>query len=286
MKALIDCDVLVYKSSFGAQKTRYNVLYKNKTYTFENAKDRDAWFKENKLTKEDVKQDVWTDVLDEPIALHIAKKNLQEILDDLKVTDFQLYLTGEGNYREEIAVTKPYKGNRQQEKPVHFNAVKQYYLDQGAIVCTGMEADDMLGIQATINPKENIICTIDKDLNQVPGLHYDWNIGKKFRVRKADADRFFIMQLLTGDTTDNIQGMKGMGWKGAEKMYKEACELTSALHTPGENNVVFFEQALAKYEEKGYNKEYVEEQGQLLWIQRKQGEPLWTIDGFRQHLGE
>jgi len=288
LTAIIDCDVLVYASAFGAQKTRYDVTLPGSTavLTFMDAKDRDEYLKVEGVDKKECEITPWLDVLPESAALSIARNNFEAILNELGTTEYQAYLTGEGNYREQVAVTKPYKGNRTQDKPVHYALVKDWYLNKvGAEVVDGMEADDMMGILAT-QDTHNVICTIDKDLNQVPGLHYDWNLGKKYKVNKADGDRFFIMQLLTGDTTDNIPGMKGMGWKGAEKLYKEASELTSALTTPAEYNWSFFESALALYEEKGYNKEYVEEQGQLLWIKRNKKEPLWTIEGFRKHLQE
>lgn len=274
LKAIVDCDVLVYQSAFGAQKTRYDVTLPNSTstLTFENAKDRDDYLQAEGLTKEEVTIEPWTDLLPEAAAISIAKNNLDFILSELQTEKYQLFLTGDGNYREQIAVTKPYKGNRIQEKPVYYQIVKDYYIGRGAIVVHGMEADDMLGILAT-KDQNNVICTIDKDLNQVEGLHYDWNLVKKYKVRKSDGDRFFIMQLLSGDATDNIVGLPKYGMKKAQKLAEECGD-----------NEVFFQKALDLYYKKGYNNEYIEEQGRLLWIKRTETEPLWTIEGFNKHL--
>lgn len=283
--AIIDCDVLVYASAFGAQKTRYDVTLPNSTavLTFMDAKERDEYLKVEGFTKAEVKIEPWLDVLPESAALSIAKNNLDAILEEVKTNKFEAYLTGQNNYREAIAVTKPYKGNRTADKPVHYELVKDWYVSRvGAVIVHGKEADDLMGIRAT-EDIHNVICTIDKDLNQVAGLHYDWNLGKKYRVKKQDADRFFIMQLLTGDATDNIVGIPRFGWKGAEKLYAISADSQT---DPNLVNIDFFERALALYAEKGYNKEYIEEQGQLIWIQRQVNEPLWTIDGFKQHLGE
>lgn len=275
-KAIIDCDVLVYESAFGAQKTRYDVTIPGSTavLTFMDAKERDEYLKAEGLTKKDVTIEPWLDVLPESAAISIAKRNLEFILTELKVSEYEAYLTGEGNYREKIAVSKPYKGNRTADKPVHYAAVKEWYMSSAnAVLISGKEADDMMGIRATTDI-HNIICTIDKDLNQVPGLHFDWNLMKKYRVNKPDADRFFITQLITGDNTDNIPGLPRAGEKFALELRESSKN----------NNVEFFDQTLAAYFKKGYNTEYIEEQGRLLWIQREANEPLWTIERFKQHL--
>lgn len=275
-KAMVDCDVLVYESAFGAQKTRYDVTIPGSTsvLTFMDAKERDEYLKAEGLTKKDVTIEPWLDVLPEAAAISIAQRNMEFILNELRVTEYEAFLTGEGNYREKIAVTKPYKGNRTADKPIHYAAVKEFYIETvGAQVIQGKEADDLLGIRAT-SDIGNIICTIDKDLNQVPGLHFDWNLMKKYKVTKKDADRFFMTQLITGDNTDNIPGLPKAGEKAALALVEEAA---------GDNEKLF-ELVLASYFKKGYNVKYIEEQGQLLWIQREDKEPLWTIERFKKHL--
>jgi len=71
------------------------------------------------------------------------------------------------------------------------------------------------------------IVAIDKDLLQVPGLHYSWPITRKniivreglFReISKEEGMRRFFTQALTGDTSDNIKGIYGIGAKKAEKL--------------------------------------------------------------------
>ena len=60
-----------------------------------------------------------------------ALARLSEFLDDLymnlNVDDVIGYLTGSGNFRNEIAVTAPYKGNRiDNAKPYHFALLREY----------------------------------------------------------------------------------------------------------------------------------------------------------------
>lgn len=75
------------------------------------------------------------------------------------------------------------------------------------------------------NKKEPcIICALDKDLNQIPGLHYSWELrreGKVIREKQLytitpeEGDYWFFYQLLVGDPTDNIKGINGIGPKKA-----------------------------------------------------------------------
>ena len=65
-----------------------------------------------------------------------------------------------------------------------------------------------------------IICSPDKDLNQIPGLHYDYrsktdpgtqeNSGT-IMITDPDAHWNFWTQMLTGDETDNVAGVPGLG---------------------------------------------------------------------------
>lgn len=272
MIALIDADVLVYQSAFGAQKTRYSCTYKAKERVFESAKDRDDWLVSEGLTKEDVEIKSWQDILSEAACMSIAKNNLQMILDALKTTSYKMYLTGKGNFREEIAVTKPYKGNRQTEKPIYFEQVKDYYTARGAITVDGLEADDLMAIRATKEPNKSVICTIDKDLNMVPGLHYNWSTGDKFKVNKEDGNRFFLYQLIQGDTVDNIPGIPKCG-------EKKAREVVDAFESTEDR----FKAVYDLYLEKGFSEDYLNEQARLLWIKRSIDEPLWTKEFFLEY---
>lgn len=71
-----------------------------------------------------------------------------------------------------------------------------------------LEADDLIGIM--VSGERAIGVSIDKDLRQIPGWH--WNPDKEFsptHVSLEAADRFFYSQWITGDSTDNVFGL----WK-------------------------------------------------------------------------
>lgn len=266
---LIDGDVLVYESSFGAQRNRYTVTYNGGERTFENAKDRDAWLKAEGLkdTPELYTVTKHLDVLEESAALAICKNKLTSLLEKLEASTHHVYLTGKGNFRDEVATLAPYKGNRSNvEKPVHFAACRSWFENhEHSSVVNGQEADDAIGIDATRFKGEAIIASIDKDLRQLHGAHYEWHKDSKFRINKDASDRWFWLQMLMGDSADNIPGIKGLGPVKAEKA------LDGCVERRDRATVV---QGLYK---KQYGPDWygwANEVGQLLWI-RRAPEQMW-----------
>jgi 5'-3' exonuclease len=163
-------------------------------------------------------------------AIWEANTSIARLLNETNSTQYKLFLTGDTNFR--YSIFPEYKGNRlNQPRPKHLKAVKQAVLQEWkGILSDGCEADDLIGIEQTTNYAhdiESVICTIDKDLNMIPGWHYhpgikrkgDWlRPPKRFVVSPIDAIRFFYYQMLIGDTTDNIKGVVGIGAKKAEKL--------------------------------------------------------------------
>lgn len=158
---------------------------------------------------------------DDPVeyALKSIRSACETIMYDLGADGIDIYLTGSGNYR--MDVDEYYKGNRaKSEKPKHYADIKRYMLESlGAILIEGEEADDALGYGAVQDGHG--IATLDKDLDGVPGWHYNWRKKEIYMVSPEDADRFFYKQMLSGDATDNIPGLfKMTGTKATKKMYE------------------------------------------------------------------
>jgi len=82
-----------------------------------------------------------------------------------------------------------------------------------------LEADDQLGIFGTFSRKaEYVMCTIDKDLKQVPGAHFNWDKDAEVRyVDELEANLWFYQQVIQGDSTDGFSGCPGAGPKAAQK---------------------------------------------------------------------
>lgn len=205
----------------------------------------------------------------EPVenALHSAKVMIRSIVDSTKASSYRVFLTGNANYREDLATIQKYKGNRTASKPTHYGAIREYLETyHNAEVVNGMEADDMLGIiQTKSEPHTTVICSIDKDLDMIAGDHYNWRRGEHYTVTQQEADLFFMKQLITGDRVDNIKGLVGFGEAKAKRII-ESSEDMSDLYW----NIL---EEYAKQYEKPYHA--LMETANLLWIQREEG-VLWN----------
>lgn len=162
----------------------------------------------------------------ESLAKWNANAGLESLLAKLNNPDFQLFLTGEGNFR--YSVYPEYKANRPKQRPMFLKAVKQHLVDEyGAIVSSGCEADDLIGVEQAKSGHECLVVSIDKDLDQIHGWHYAPEISRLGKIVKSerryllspnDAIKFFYFQLLTGDAADNIKGVAGIGKQRASSL--------------------------------------------------------------------
>lgn len=203
--ALIDGDVLRYEQG---SLTEVNQFYYN-TLLRKGFSKQEA----NEAAKIPTSKEFVRRMIDERI---------NGILKATGCSDYQVFLTGSGNFRFDIATLHEYKGNRNGvEKPYHFGTVDEYLREQyRATEVTGIEADDMLGLvqRSYFEPTEGeeviaptVICSRDKDLLTVEGWSYTWPCGKQKEkplhwVTPEAAIKWFYTQLLTGDSTDNIIG--------------------------------------------------------------------------------
>ena len=213
--------------------------------------------------------------------------------EDLEQYQTWIYLTStdHSNYRYDIAKTKPYKGNRTKRKPIHYDAIRDYLVENHqAQIVFGMEADDSLGIaqmdssfkaskalmgQTYLIQDRSTIVTIDKDLDQIPGWHYNFVKDKRYYVSKRWAYQNFCEQMLKGDAVDNIRGYEGIGPVKARGILN-ACKSDKV-----EMIQIVYDLYVTKYDE-----EYFMEMGHLLWIKRDERgwEPdLKTLRKNRSH---
>ena len=188
---------------------------------------------------------------------------LEEVLWEVTDDKYQIFLTGKGNFRKKIAVTREYKGNRKQEKPVHLGGIRQHMIDNWkAIVSKDEEADDLIGIWS--NP-DRIVISIDKDMLQLPCTHYNPHKRSWQTVEEFGGLKFFYKQILTGDSADNIQGIYGVGPKKADKILAD-CKTEQEL----------YEECVRAY---GGDEGRVIENGRLLWLRREE-EQIWQPPKF------
>jgi DNA polymerase-1 len=75
---------------------------------------------------------------------------------------------------------------------------------------------------ATRLPGRYVMATIDKDLRQIPGIHYNWKKERVLDVSPRQADYWFYFQVLTGDSTDGYAGCPGIGVRRAERVLEDS----------------------------------------------------------------
>ena len=185
------------------------------------------------------------------------------------------------NFRYSVAVTKPYKGTRNNPTPFHFYNVMAHIINTYDVIVSsgGYEADDEICIYQT-NNEDTIICSRDKDLRMCPGWHYSWECGKQASVGPHYTDKFgmlgksysdktlgygtkfFYYQMLAGDSADNIPGLPKVG---DVKAYKALVDV--------ETEYECFKIVQSMYKEKmGESaRGYFEEQASLLWMRQQKG---------------
>lgn len=194
------------------------------------------------------------------------------------------------NFREAVATVKPYKGQRKTEKPHYFHDIGHYlYENYNVRLANGIEADDLLCIDASLDPENSVICSRDKDLKQANCHHYSWECGKQPEspmeyvegvgyIKQDDVKKkvegvgmmFFYSQMITGDVVDNIPGIPGKGYKAA---YKSLCEATSVA----ECKSIVVDMYKDKYGEGA--RERFTEQARLLFMVRELDEAGNPVDG-------
>jgi hypothetical protein len=262
---LIDADILAYRCAFVAEKSHYLLEFPNfdsGLLHFDNAKDA-------KEANTDGAATVWTRRELQPVAFAIQALNttVDALFTKTRAKSFEMWLSGRENFRYEVAKTQPYKGNRDSvAKPTHWRACRTHLINQfGARETRGIEADDQLGIESTKLRDGSFICTIDKDLDQLAGWHYNWVEDRVYWVSRREADTAFYCQLLSGDSTDNIPGIRGIGEGKARKLLAECKSSLDLFRTCWD--IYRTKSGL----ESGPAWDYMMEQANLVYIQREEG---------------
>lgn len=153
---------------------------------------------------------------------------VRDILKNSEATRYLGFLSSPTNFRNSVYKYAVYKGNRppKPEWVVQWESTIKLHLSTvwGFHTVTDLEADDCLSLYAYSRSKITgpgpVLCSPDKDIRNIPGLHYDYKTQERgvFSVSPEEASRSYYIQLLTGDTTDNIKGLPGIGPDKAEKL--------------------------------------------------------------------
>jgi len=188
---------------------------------------------------------------------------VDSIYPDCFVDSWGMHLTGKNNFRYEIATTFPYKGNRvDKPKPKHLAFLRSHLVKEwDASISEGEEADDTIAIEATKLGDNCVIVSLDKDLDQVSGWHYNFVKRLGYYITPEEALVKLYTQMLTGDAADNIKGLFRVGPVKAAKIIGDTT-----------NELELYNKVLEAYEG---DAERVLENAQLLFLRRYEGQ-IWT----------
>jgi len=213
----------------------------------------------------------------------VATARLSKTIEDLRLTtncrEVEIYLSDslQNNFRSSIFPV--YKANRiKTPKPPYYEEISNRLVGSYAThVSSGQEADDELGIRANTLRENCIIASIDKDLLQIPGCHYNWVNNVWTQIAASEGRHRFYTQILTGDATDNITPLVGLSCPGVgarkASRYLEGCSSTESYnsqiwevfskHTPDHDEVELHKR--------------IEVTGQLVKIRQIPGE-IWEYE--------
>ena len=318
MHLIIDADPIVYRCGFAAERSEYHLIYwdgsgENQIHFAPDQKQTAGdkmkkWLAANPdVEVMDKQREVYPEREDYALEavrtqLYSIEKSVREKYGVKEFTDISVILSGPGNYREHIAKRFPYKGNRDSDhKPYWYQSIRNYLTGTwGAAVVSGREADDECSIiawsylDASANSSDSLHCsklssmpefcvaTIDKDLDQIPGPHYNYLKFVHYDQPFEAAERFFYQQCISGDSTDGIPGCFKLGdtrarrivesvglsgrdssgqlWNAVVAAYKESTKRPGCPYTEGDAAAAALECA------------------RLVYLQQKVGE-LWTPPG-------
>lgn len=158
-----------------------------------------------------------------------TKKDFDEAIENIvtqtNADDYLLCLTSPTNFRKDILPS--YKGNRKEtRKPMMLPFLREHVMKNHKYdMREGLEGDDLLGIYGTDpNAKdERVIFSADKDMKTLPAKHWDADWALVREITEEDANRWWLYQSLTGDTTDGYKGCPKVGPVAANKILDKDC---------------------------------------------------------------
>lgn len=271
--ALIDSDELCYKVALHYQQKYYVIKKDDKVLWRVRYKEEAV---ESIMSRDDLEIESYIEPLDPKGFQNRIDDIVSRILFNTNSTDIRFYLSGSSNFRYELATLQPYKGNRDSEKPIHLELVREEFRYRKAETVDFLEADDLMSINSFIIPN-SVICSSDKDLKTVPSLNFDINKGVLQEIDKQTSNYNFYYQLLIGDSTDNIPSPYGLGEVSAKKFLDN-----SEIHTNYDKFVkdiksFYYSYLIKRKKDNSFRTEWYSGQkvdeilwevGNLLWMRR------------------
>lgn len=261
--ALLDYDSLIYKAVYKIVKIQD---IKQKIAQGKTREELEQWIVDeciNRLCQMGDK--IFADIEKEPFLLE----------NGLEIVFCEYFITyGKNSIRRRL-VPEYKKTRRKQPQDKWVNKVRSYLLKSDfAFVHNEWEADDLIYDRALdLGQNGCIIISIDKDLKQIPGIHFDFyrkpskevdqygnriqNDMKGLRVvSECEAAYNFWYQMLVGDGSDNVKGVKGIGPAKATKLLNDFWQLQKGFDDYKELIFSEYERAYKEDSAFEYSKNY------------------------------
>lgn len=220
-----------------------------------------------------------------------ARQVIHQYVDNFKMFSgsarVQMHLTAPGSTKGErrlVATVKGYQVQRSGEKPAMWEWVREYLTNYqgfefGLSIWADREADDGIAYMSDITTADlMVIATRDKDMRMLSGWHLDWQTYEMrwvgydaFNVVHGDLQyghKWFWLQLLQGDTADNIPGLPKYELAGKLKPIGPAT--AEKLLSKVRNNQEAYDICLLLYQTYYHEEAHLmlAEQAMLLWLRR------------------
>jgi DNA polymerase I len=188
---IVDADSLIYRASYSG-KDEFGV--KKEEYTLENG-------------GYEIAEGILTDMVFEIL------NNIEQFY---KIKQVFFCVKGKNNIRQSIFLE--YKAQRPTPAPIIPHLFEFFKNKYNPIISDGYEADDYCYTIMKKLDYQGIICGIDRDLHQIPGLHFNYATLQWKLISKEAARLHLAKKLLTGDSGDNVLINKGLGEAKASKI--------------------------------------------------------------------
>lgn len=246
--AVIDGDILAFKSSAANENRSVEVthepsgrvkIFKHRT-EFKQQVDVEK-FGEDAFSIKDVQEAAGIS-----FALHTVKKMIESICRACGTDKYEIYLSGNDNFRDKLPLPSKYKGSREGlMRPLQLSEVKKYLIKSHGAVTVKGEADDMISTRKYYGLQNGIKiigCSTDKDDMGAEGWTYNWDsmnkpmlvqglgeliVNDKNKV-KGYGSKWKYFQWLAGDRIDGLNPTELAGIRFGEKSaYNLLSELTT-----------------------------------------------------------
>lgn len=221
--AVIDGDLLAFKASAANETRSIRALHKpsQRSKKFKHRTE----LKEvigDKFPIEDFEITDIQEVSEVSHALHTAKQLVNKICEMCNTSEYEIYLSGENNFRDELELPQRYKGNREGlMRPLQLTEVKNYLVNTHKAEVVVGEADDKISMRQWEGIKNNLKivgCSTDKDSLGTDGYVLNWDkmtepmfikglgelsVDDKNKVR-GYGSKWKYLQWIVGDQIDGL----------------------------------------------------------------------------------